>query len=186
MPAAGISDSARKLNWNRARMDARKPITLLTSKRVGEILRHVDRGVTPAARYAFTCELIGAELGHGRGTARSRRSRKRLPPERGPRGAAAWQRRPSLAANTESPSRFLPRHTYAHDTYGEVEGSRTPTAASTQPLLLHPSGALNSELANSPTGSRNRLSPTSAANPRGCEAVRQARSAVAPGSGPRG
>lgn len=42
-----------KLNWNRARMDARKPITLLTSKRVGEILRHVDKGVTPAARYAF-------------------------------------------------------------------------------------------------------------------------------------
>ena len=42
-----------KLNWNRARMDARKPITLLTSKRVGEILRHVDPAVTPAARYAF-------------------------------------------------------------------------------------------------------------------------------------
>lgn len=31
-----------KLNWNRARMDARKPITLLSSKRVSEILRHVD------------------------------------------------------------------------------------------------------------------------------------------------
>lgn len=42
-----------KLNWNRARMDARKPITLLTSKRVGEILRHVDPDVDPAARYAF-------------------------------------------------------------------------------------------------------------------------------------
>lgn len=42
-----------KLNWNRARMDARRPITLLTSKRVGEILRHVEKGVTPAARYAF-------------------------------------------------------------------------------------------------------------------------------------
>jgi hypothetical protein len=42
-----------KLNWNRARMDARKPITLLTSKRVGEILRHVADDVDPAARYAF-------------------------------------------------------------------------------------------------------------------------------------
>jgi hypothetical protein len=42
-----------KLNWNRARMDARKPITLLTSKRVGEILRHVEPAVTPAVRYAF-------------------------------------------------------------------------------------------------------------------------------------
>jgi hypothetical protein len=42
-----------KLNWNRARMDARKPITLLTSKRVGEILRHVDKDAKPAARYAF-------------------------------------------------------------------------------------------------------------------------------------
>jgi len=42
-----------KLNWNRARLDARKPITLLTSRRVGEILRHVDKDVTEAARYAF-------------------------------------------------------------------------------------------------------------------------------------
>jgi hypothetical protein len=42
-----------KLNWNRARMDARKPITLLTSKRVGEILRHVEPGVGEAARYAY-------------------------------------------------------------------------------------------------------------------------------------
>lgn len=42
-----------KLNWNRARMDTRKPITLLTSKRVGEILRHVATDVNPAARYAF-------------------------------------------------------------------------------------------------------------------------------------
>lgn len=42
-----------KLNWNRARMDARKPITLLTSKRVGEILRHVDDDVSEAVRYAY-------------------------------------------------------------------------------------------------------------------------------------
>lgn len=42
-----------KLNWNRARMDARKPITLLTSKRVGEILRHVDNSTAAAARYAY-------------------------------------------------------------------------------------------------------------------------------------
>jgi len=41
-----------KLNWNRARLDARLPITLLTARRVGEILRHVPDGVAPAARYA--------------------------------------------------------------------------------------------------------------------------------------
>jgi len=44
--------SLTKLNWNRARMDARLPITLLTAKRVGGILRHVDASVTPAPRYA--------------------------------------------------------------------------------------------------------------------------------------
>lgn len=42
-----------KLNWNRARLDARKPITLLTARRVGEVLRHVPEQVTPAARYAY-------------------------------------------------------------------------------------------------------------------------------------
>lgn len=42
-----------KLNWNRARLDASKPITLLTARRVGEVLRHVPEDVTPAARYAF-------------------------------------------------------------------------------------------------------------------------------------
>jgi hypothetical protein len=42
-----------KLNWNRARLDARKPITLLTARRVGEVLRHVPPDVAPAARYAF-------------------------------------------------------------------------------------------------------------------------------------
>jgi hypothetical protein len=42
-----------KLNWNRARLDARKPITLLTARRVGEVLRHVPDNVTPAARYAY-------------------------------------------------------------------------------------------------------------------------------------
>jgi hypothetical protein len=41
-----------KLNWNRARMDARMPITLLTARRVGDILRHVPPSVTPAPRYS--------------------------------------------------------------------------------------------------------------------------------------
>jgi hypothetical protein len=41
-----------KLNWNRARLDGKKPITLLTAKRVGEILRHVPANVEPAPRYA--------------------------------------------------------------------------------------------------------------------------------------
>jgi hypothetical protein len=36
-----------KLNWNRARIDSRLPITLLTARRVASILRHVDAGVTP-------------------------------------------------------------------------------------------------------------------------------------------
>jgi hypothetical protein len=44
--------SLTKLNWNRARMDSRMPITLLTARRVGEILRHVDPSVTPAPQYA--------------------------------------------------------------------------------------------------------------------------------------
>jgi len=54
-----IDDIAReilalsKLNWNRARLDARKPITLLTARRVGEVLRHVSTTTSPAARYAF-------------------------------------------------------------------------------------------------------------------------------------
>ena len=42
-----------KLNWNRARLDARKPITLLTARRVGEVLRHVPNDVSPAVRYAY-------------------------------------------------------------------------------------------------------------------------------------
>lgn len=42
-----------KLNWNRARLDARMPITLLTARRVGDVLRHVPDTMTPAARYAF-------------------------------------------------------------------------------------------------------------------------------------
>ncbi len=41
-----------KLNWNRARIDSRLPITLLTARRVGNIIRHVEAGVTPATRYA--------------------------------------------------------------------------------------------------------------------------------------
>jgi hypothetical protein len=55
----GIEDIASeilalsKLNWNRARLDARKPITLLTARRVGEVLRHVPANVAPAVRYAY-------------------------------------------------------------------------------------------------------------------------------------
>lgn len=41
-----------KLNWNRARLDGKKPITLLTAQRVGEILRHVPADVAPAPNYA--------------------------------------------------------------------------------------------------------------------------------------
>ena len=41
-----------KLNWNRARLDGKKPITLLTAQRVGQILRHVPAAVAPAPRYA--------------------------------------------------------------------------------------------------------------------------------------
>ena len=41
-----------KLNWNRARIDSRLPITLLTARRVARILRHVDPEVRPATRYA--------------------------------------------------------------------------------------------------------------------------------------
>jgi hypothetical protein len=42
-----------KLNWNRARLDAKRPITLLTARRVGEVLRHVPADVQPATGYAF-------------------------------------------------------------------------------------------------------------------------------------
>lgn len=38
-----------KLNWNRARLDGKKPITLLTAERVGQILRHVPAHVTGSA-----------------------------------------------------------------------------------------------------------------------------------------
>lgn len=41
-----------KLNWNRARLDGKWPITLLTARRVGSILRHVPKSVRPAPRYA--------------------------------------------------------------------------------------------------------------------------------------
>ena len=41
-----------KLNWNRARLDGTWPITLLTARRVGEILRHVPVSISPAPRYA--------------------------------------------------------------------------------------------------------------------------------------
>ncbi len=45
--------SLTKLNWNRARMEARWPITLLTARRVGEILRHVPSSVPAAQNYAM-------------------------------------------------------------------------------------------------------------------------------------
>ncbi len=41
-----------KINWNRARLDGKWPITLLTARRVGSILRHVPKPVRPAPRYA--------------------------------------------------------------------------------------------------------------------------------------
>ena len=41
-----------KLNWNRARMDGKQPITLMTARRVGGILRHVPSTTAPAVRYA--------------------------------------------------------------------------------------------------------------------------------------
>lgn len=41
-----------KLNWNRARLDGKQPITLLTADRVGDILRHVPLSVAAAPRYA--------------------------------------------------------------------------------------------------------------------------------------
>jgi hypothetical protein len=41
-----------KLNWNRARMEARWPITLLTARRVGEILRHLPEAATAAPEYS--------------------------------------------------------------------------------------------------------------------------------------
>jgi hypothetical protein len=44
--------SLTKLNWNCARMGARLPITLLTARSVGEILRHVPSSVPAASQYA--------------------------------------------------------------------------------------------------------------------------------------
>jgi hypothetical protein len=48
---AGEILSLTKLNWNRARMEARMPITLLTARRVGDILRHVPAEVQAAPLY---------------------------------------------------------------------------------------------------------------------------------------
>ena len=44
-----------KLNWNRARLDGKKPITLLTAERVGQILRHVPRTSRPHRDTPTTC-----------------------------------------------------------------------------------------------------------------------------------
>lgn len=44
--------SLTKLNWNRARLDGKQPITLMTARRVGNILRHVPSHVVPSPRYS--------------------------------------------------------------------------------------------------------------------------------------
>jgi hypothetical protein len=41
------------MNWNQTQLNTRKPITLETSKRVGDILRRLPSGIQPQARYAF-------------------------------------------------------------------------------------------------------------------------------------
>lgn len=42
-----------KMNWNQTQLNTRKPITLETSKRVGDILRRLPADIQPQARYAF-------------------------------------------------------------------------------------------------------------------------------------
>ena len=42
-----------KMNWNQTQLNTRKPITLETSKRVGDILRRLSADIQPQARYAF-------------------------------------------------------------------------------------------------------------------------------------
>ena len=42
-----------KMNWNQTQLDTRRPITLETARKVGDILRRLDPAVQPQARYAF-------------------------------------------------------------------------------------------------------------------------------------
>jgi hypothetical protein len=42
-----------KVNWNQTQLNTRKPVTLETSKRVGDILRRLLADIQPQARYAF-------------------------------------------------------------------------------------------------------------------------------------
>ena len=42
-----------KMNWNQTQLSTRKPITLETAKRVGDILRRLLPDVQPQARYAL-------------------------------------------------------------------------------------------------------------------------------------
>ena len=48
-----------KMNWNQTQLNTRKPITLETSKRVGDILRRLPAGIQPQARYAFYMQPRG-------------------------------------------------------------------------------------------------------------------------------
>ena len=42
-----------KMNWNQTRMNTRKPITLETTRKLGDVLRRLPRDVQPQGRYAF-------------------------------------------------------------------------------------------------------------------------------------
>lgn len=42
-----------KMNWNQTQMNTRKPITLETTRKVGDVLRRLPRDVQPQGRYAF-------------------------------------------------------------------------------------------------------------------------------------
>ena len=50
---AGELLALTKMNWNQTQLNTRKPITLETSKRVGDILRRLPADIQPQARYAF-------------------------------------------------------------------------------------------------------------------------------------
>lgn len=42
-----------KMNWNATQLDGRLPITIRTAESIGGILKHLNPGETPAARYAY-------------------------------------------------------------------------------------------------------------------------------------
>jgi len=50
---AGELLALTKMNWNQTQLSTRKPITLETSRRVGDILRRLPADIQPQARYAF-------------------------------------------------------------------------------------------------------------------------------------